>query len=624
MRKFTLLIASLFITIGAMAQSYMFEKITLTEDMLYTNAPCTVTTWHDNFTSYTVLLDDNPNTYLHTEYGNNGASLDGLDHYLRVDLGAGNEISAFKFNYTTRGGDAGYDFPQKFTIAGSNEENGTYTEIGRVESGLPTSAGRSWESTVFTSETAYRYLRFMVTETNTDRKGQGVEHNYWHMGEFGLSKAIPATPCTVVYNYKQNGELIGSVSHSTVIGSEYPDLISAYGVTVNGTKPTGTVTGDAEIDIDVTIGEMPFEYYEDYAAVEEANGWYNLIMHSNWNTGDYTERYRTYLSHNESGSTLAWGTERSLTNPSDAYYWAFVGNPINGFRVVNKATGAEKVLSSNGTTNPLMIATEGMADGYNTTWEIANRKYDVSTEGDFIREGAWFCMKYPGSNNYINANAGNGNVAFWTDNDNGSGILAVKPLTINAEADWATFYTDNYVKMPSNLGAEVYYATEVVNSNYIHLEQITDEVIPAQTGVVVKYAVENNVVYAPEITSKGTTTAVEGNLLKGTTKRTLISKDANKSYYVLGMAAGVGFYNAVNGENKGEFYNGAFKAYLELPASQGTAAFYGFDWEGTTGINEVKGENGNVKAIFDLTGRRVENITAPGIYIVGGRKVLVK
>lgn len=44
----------------------------------------------------------------------------------------------------------------------------------------------------------------------------------------------------------------------------------------------------------------------------------------------------------------------------------------------------------------------------------------------------------------------------------------------------------------------------------------------------------------------------------------------------------------------------------------------------TTGINEVKGESGKAKVIYDLTGRRINEITKPGIYIVDGKKVSVK
>ena len=39
-----------------------------------------------------------------------------------------------------------------------------------------------------------------------------------------------------------------------------------------------------------------------------------------------------------------------------------------------------------------------------------------------------------------------------------------------------------------------------------------------------------------------------------------------------------------------------------------------------SGVDEVKGENGNVKAIYDLQGRRLNAITEPGIYIVNGKK----
>ena len=42
-----------------------------------------------------------------------------------------------------------------------------------------------------------------------------------------------------------------------------------------------------------------------------------------------------------------------------------------------------------------------------------------------------------------------------------------------------------------------------------------------------------------------------------------------------------------------------------------------------TGIEEVKGQNGNVKTIYDFQGRKIENPTK-GIYIIDGKKVLIK
>ena len=43
-----------------------------------------------------------------------------------------------------------------------------------------------------------------------------------------------------------------------------------------------------------------------------------------------------------------------------------------------------------------------------------------------------------------------------------------------------------------------------------------------------------------------------------------------------------------------------------------------------TGIEAVEGENGKVEGIYDLQGRKIEQITAPGIYIVNGKKMFVK
>ena len=44
--------------------------------------------------------------------------------------------------------------------------------------------------------------------------------------------------------------------------------------------------------------------------------------------------------------------------------------------------------------------------------------------------------------------------------------------------------------------------------------------------------------------------------------------------------------------------------------------------EGTS-IENIEAEN-SIKVIYDLTGRRVENVTNAGIYIVNGKKVIVK
>ena len=83
----------------------------------------------------------------------------------------------------------------------------------------------------------------------------------------------------------------------------------------------------------------------------------------------------------------------------------------------------------------------------------------------------------------------------------------------------------------------------------------------------------------------------------------------------------VGFYKDAFNNNR--FQNNSHKAYLYVEGTQ-NAASYSFRFgEGTTAIENVEVEN-EVNAIFDLAGRRVEAITAPGIYIVGGKKVLVK
>ena len=182
-------------------------------------------------------------------------------------------------------------------------------------------------------------------------------------------------------------------------------------------------------------------------------------------------------------------------------------------------------------------------------------------------------------------------------------------------AEHATLYLDYSAVIPE--GVEAYIVKQSgINEGYITMTQI-EGTIPANAGVIIKaQAGDYELVYSTENIAD-----VTGNLLEGTAAATEIDVEA----YVLGNVDGVGLYKAKMTD--GKWLNNAYKAYLPASAltpAQQTVAFYGFDWDGTTGISEVKGESGNVKGIYDLTGRKVENPAAPGIYVVNGKKVLVK
>ena len=155
------------------------------------------------------------------------------------------------------------------------------------------------------------------------------------------------------------------------------------------------------------------------------------------------------------------------------------------------------------------------------------------------------------------------------------------------------------------------YAVEETTNGYAVLEEKAD--IPANEGAILAGNGVATLTIVDEATADWS-----ANMLEGTTVDTYIESPA----YVLSKVSGViGLYTAKMTD--GAWKNNANKAYLPKSATT-NAASYSFRFDrGTTAVEDVVVEN-EVKVIYDLTGRRVEAITAAGIYIVNGKKTLVK
>lgn len=145
---------------------------------------------------------------------------------------------------------------------------------------------------------------------------------------------------------------------------------------------------------------------------------------------------------------------------------------------------------------------------------------------------------------------------------------------------------------------------------------------PAEAGIFVKGEPGEYVVPVIEECNEHTL-----NLLVGTLEQTTVnSTDGEMSNYKFTVAEldeAPMFYPF---EDNTTFSAG--KAYLQiptawLPATAQKSVSIRFDEGETTDIDEVKGESGEVKTIYDLQGRVVENPTS-GIYIINGKKVFIK
>ena len=205
----------------------------------------------------------------------------------------------------------------------------------------------------------------------------------------------------------------------------------------------------------------------------------------------------------------------------------------------------------------------------------------------------------------------------------GDGAYALTvPMNTVDDASYATLYLPFGATSDGESDVDAY--TMSISGEYAVATNIGKN-IPANTGVMLK-GTATSVNLTINDAATATTT---GNVLTGTCVETTAVNNSEFKDLVLGMGATSGTLGFYLAPESGKL--AANKAYIHYAVPGGEARVAGFPllWDDElTGIGDAKHLNDqsemiNDKQMFDLQGRRVEN-PQRGLYIVGGRKIVIK
>ena len=205
----------------------------------------------------------------------------------------------------------------------------------------------------------------------------------------------------------------------------------------------------------------------------------------------------------------------------------------------------------------------------------------------------------------------------------------------NAEGYYATFSSDKDVVFTEDV---VVSSVSITNGklNVTDLTSVSYDVtdaekgnvngyyVPANTGVLVNCLDKSATYYFPE--TPQTVTLPANQLKPAPVGGGVFTAETGYKYYKLAYdnyteKTGLGFYWGA--ENAGVFKVKAGTAYLAVPASEANAKGFAFDGE-TTGVENVNEAANQSKTIYNLNGQRVSNMSQAGLYIVNGKKVVIR
>lgn len=518
----------------------------------------------------------------------------------------------------------------------------TYTE-GEVfdPTGLVVTATYEDESTeVVTSRVEWTFNPETLTLGTNEVKATAT------YGEMTASKTVTVTVAevqkyNVTWNVNGNDYTEGNPTTEVVEGEKVEVLPAApasivglvfmgwtnEAVTSQEAAPAVLFTSAADapaVTADVT-------YYAVFAAQAGA-GWTRVTALSDITEGSYVIKNAGFILPNFKTDkspqkvTAPSITDNVITGEVDeSMVWQFVSTGVsNQFYIKNAAGNYLYVIKDESqglrvVETPAKWTFEENGEGYFSMKDANSNRYCATYEAG----KDWRSYVEKDFRNYANG----GKLELYRNDisySNYTTTVETNSLILRAfdgKNHFATFSSDKAVKF---VDATVYAVG--VNDDRLILTEVESKQVPANTGVLLKSvgteatysvigsapAIENNLLCAS--VEEGQTTAADG-----TTEGYSFFK---LSYNQAGENEKLGFYWAK--ENGAPFVSKAGLAYLAVKTAD-VAAVKGFSlFDMETGISKVTGSaaagNG---VIYDLQGRRVERAVR-GLYIVNGRKVMVK
>lgn len=317
-------------------------------------------------------------------------------------------------------------------------------------------------------------------------------------------------------------------------------------------------------------------------------------------------------------------TNNKTKKLSDAtYVWKFVGNPFDGYQLINGSGKSLIATAYNNGSNvyPYAADPSQITTAYCDRWDVQG----TSVVAPGVQPTYWsnnaFVLSAHNHGNYQMHAYSNNQIGYWksTGVDLSSAITldaALPEITLNAlnNKNYATYYLPFAAKAPEGVTA---YAGTINNGN-VQLTEYANGVIPANKGVVLVSDTKTTATFtltdASEVKEQtneltGVLTDTELNNVDNAGQVRIFSKKDNVA----------GFYKP----NSGITTLAANKAYIMAPTNEG-ALVLNFAGGEVTGINQATINATEANApIYDLTGRRVAK-AVKGIYVKNGKKFIVK